>query len=160
MTLLSESQRNVGRIWVPENNEDNRKPAEIPEEKRDYYLEMRYSIFENLAPRDSSSKERIDAGHGVGTFKNLVYLDFKNAVDNFGKKEIEDHYASLFSMSKRITIINTYEEPMKISPAAYFSMSGLWVDYEIMTTISGLYPIGECNYSDHGANRNDCPNGS
>ena len=156
LTLMSESLRNDGRIWVPIAKDDTRKPIDIPEEERDYYLERRYPSFGNLAPRDISSraaKERIDAGHGVGPLKNAVYLDFKHAITKFGKAVVEDRYGNLFSMYEKITGINAYKEPMKISPAAHFSMGGLWVDYELMTTIPGLYAIGECNYSDHGANR-------
>lgn len=156
LTLMSESLRNDGRIWVPKKINDERKPKDIPEEERDYYLERRYPSFGNLAPRDISSraaKERIDAGHGVGPFKNAVYLDFDHAINDFGKKEIEDRYGNLFSMYEKITGVNAYQEAMKISPAAHFSMGGLWVDYELMTTVPGLYAIGECNYSDHGANR-------
>ncbi|WP_310993672.1 fumarate reductase/succinate dehydrogenase flavoprotein subunit [Aequorivita marina] len=156
LTLMSESLRNDGRIWVPKKKGDTRKPNEIPEEERDYYLERRYPSFGNLAPRDIASraaKERIDAGHGVGQLKNAVYLDFKHAIKNLGKHVIEDRYGNLFTMYKKITGINAYTEPMKISPAAHFSMGGLWVDYELMTTIPGLYAIGECNYADHGANR-------
>ncbi|HLS29931.1 MAG TPA: succinate dehydrogenase (quinone) flavoprotein subunit, partial [Flavobacteriaceae bacterium] len=156
LTLMSESLRNDGRIWVPKKKTEKRKPNDIPEEERDYYLERRYPSFGNLAPRDISSraaKERIDAGHGVGNLKNAVYLDFKHAINNLGKETIKDRYSNLFTMYEKITGINAYEEPMKISPAAHFSMGGLWVDYELMTTIPGLYAIGECNYSDHGANR-------
>lgn len=156
LTLMSESLRNDGRIWVPKQKDDLRKATDIPEEERDYYLERRYPSFGNLAPRDISSraaKERIDAGHGVGPLKNAVYLDFQQAITNFGKQTVEDRYGNLFSMYEKITGINAYLEPMKISPAAHFSMGGLWVDYELMTTIPGLYAIGECNYSDHGANR-------
>jgi succinate dehydrogenase / fumarate reductase flavoprotein subunit len=156
LTLMSESLRNDGRIWVPKDKNDTRKGNDIPEAERDYYLERRYPSFGNLAPRDISSraaKERIDAGHGVGNLKNAVYLDFKHAIERFGRDVIEDRYGNLFSMYKKITGINAYKEPMKISPAAHFSMGGLWVDYELMTTIPGLYAIGECNYADHGANR-------
>lgn len=156
LTLMSESLRNDGRIWVPKKKDDHRKAKDIPEEERDYYLERRYPSYGNLAPRDISSraaKERIDAGHGVGNLKNAVYLDFKHAIENLGKETIKDRYSNLFTMYEKITGINAYEEPMKISPAAHFSMGGLWVDYELMTTIPGLYAIGECNYSDHGANR-------
>lgn len=156
LTLMSESLRNDGRIWVPKKKGDTRKAIDIPEEERDYYLERRYPSYGNLAPRDIASraaKERIDAGHGVGQFKNAVYLDFKHAIQKLGKKVVEDRYGNLFNMYEKITGINAYEEPMKISPAAHFSMGGLWVDYELMTTIPGLYAIGECNYSDHGANR-------
>ncbi|MCK9451044.1 MAG: fumarate reductase/succinate dehydrogenase flavoprotein subunit [Bacteroidales bacterium] len=156
LTLMSESLRNDGRIWVPKDKNDTRNGNDIPEEERDYYLERRYPSFGNLAPRDISSraaKERIDAGHGVGNLKNAVYLDFKHAIERFGRDVIEDRYGNLFSMYKKITGIDAYKEPMKISPAAHFSMGGLWVDYELMTTIPGLYAIGECNYADHGANR-------
>jgi succinate dehydrogenase / fumarate reductase flavoprotein subunit len=156
LTLMSESLRNDGRIWVPKKKGDTRKANEIPEDERDYYLERRYPSFGNLAPRDISSraaKERIDAGHGVGRLKNAVYLDFKDAIAHFGLETIQDRYGNLFKMYKKITGINAYEEPMQISPAAHFSMGGLWVDYELMTTIPGLYAVGECNFSDHGANR-------
>src|SRR5690554_951654 len=156
LTLMSESLRNDGRIWVPQKKGDSRKAIDIPEAERDYYLERRYPSYGNLAPRDIASraaKERIDAGHGVGQFKNAVYLDFKHAIQKLGKKVVEDRYGNLFNMYEKITGINAYQEPMKISPAAHFSMGGLWVDYELMTTIPGLYAIGECNYSDHGANR-------
>lgn len=156
LTLMSESLRNDGRIWVPKKKGDERKAGDIPEDERDYYLERRYPSFGNLAPRDIASraaKERIDAGHGVGKLKNAVFLDFKHAIERFGREVIEDRYGNLFTMYQKITGINAYEEPMKISPAAHFSMGGLWVDYELMTTIPGLYAIGECNYSDHGANR-------
>ncbi|MDG4946737.1 fumarate reductase/succinate dehydrogenase flavoprotein subunit [Weeksellaceae bacterium KMM 9713] len=156
LTLMSESLRNDGRIWVPKKKGDDRKANDIPEDERDYYLERRYPSFGNLAPRDISSraaKERIDAGHGVGNLKNAVYLDFKHAIQRLGIETIRDRYGNLFDMYKKITGINAYEEPMMISPAAHFSMGGLWVDYELMTTIPGLYAIGECNYADHGANR-------
>ncbi len=156
LTLMSESLRNDGRIWVPKQNDDLRKANEIPEEERDYYLERRYPSFGNLAPRDIASraaKERIDAGFGVGRLKNAVYLDFKHAIEKLGLETIEDRYGNLFKMYKKITGIDAYQEPMQISPAAHFSMGGLWVDYELMTTIPGLYAIGECNFSDHGANR-------
>ncbi|EQC49286.1 succinate dehydrogenase or fumarate reductase, flavoprotein subunit [Bacteriovorax sp. BSW11_IV] len=156
LTLMSESLRNDGRIWVPKNKDDKRDPSLIQEEDRDYYLERRYPSFGNLAPRDISSraaKERIDAGHGVGPLRNAVYLDFKDAINRLGLKVIKDRYGNLFDMYKKITGIDAYKSPMLISPAAHFSMGGLWVDYELMTTIPGLYAIGECNYSDHGANR-------
>ncbi|KZS40838.1 succinate dehydrogenase [Aquimarina aggregata] len=156
LTLMSESLRNDGRIWVPKQQEDARKANDIPEEERDYYLERRYPSFGNLAPRDIASraaKERIDAGYGVGRLKNAVYLDFKHAIEKFGIQTIKDRYGNLFTMYKKITGIDAYKEPMQISPAAHFSMGGLWVDYELMTTIPGLYAIGECNFSDHGANR-------
>ena len=156
LTLMSESLRNDGRIWVPKQKKDSRKANEIPEEERDYYLERRYPSFGNLAPRDIASraaKERIDAGFGVGRLKNAVYLDFKHAIEKFGLETIKDRYGNLFKMYKKITGIDAYKEPMQISPAAHFSMGGLWVDYELMTTIPGLYAVGECNFSDHGANR-------
>ncbi|TPN86781.1 fumarate reductase/succinate dehydrogenase flavoprotein subunit [Aquimarina algicola] len=156
LTLMSESLRNDGRIWVPKQKADSRKANDIPEEDRDYYLERRYPGFGNLAPRDIASraaKERIDAGYGVGRLKNAVYLDFKHAINTFGLQTIKDRYGNLFKMYLKITGIDAYKEPMQISPAAHFSMGGLWVDYELMTTIPGLYAVGECNFSDHGANR-------
>lgn len=156
LTLMSESLRNDGRIWVPKNQDHTTPPNDIPEDQRDYYLERRYPSFGNLAPRDIASraaKERIDAGYGVGRLKNAVYLDFKHAIQKFGLEVIQDRYGNLFKMYKKITGIDAYTTPMLISPAAHFSMGGLWVDYELMTTIPGLYAIGECNYSDHGANR-------
>ncbi len=156
LTLMSESLRNDGRIWVPYQKEDTRRANDIPEAERDYYLERRYPSFGNLAPRDIASraaKERIDAGFGVGRLKNAVYLDFKHAIERFGLETIKDRYGNLFKMYRKITGIDAYKEPMQISPAAHFSMGGLWVDYELMTTIPGLYAVGECNFSDHGANR-------
>ena len=156
LTLMSESLRNDGRIWVPKAKDDPRKANAIPEEERDYYLERRYPSFGNLAPRDIASraaKERIDAGYGVGRLQNAVYLDFKHAIAHFGLETIQDRYGNLFKMYKKITGVDAYREPMQISPAAHFSMGGLWIDYELMTTIPGLYAIGECNFSDHGANR-------
>jgi succinate dehydrogenase / fumarate reductase flavoprotein subunit len=156
LTLMSESLRNDGRIWVPKNKNDERNPNHIPEQERDYYLERKYPSFGNLAPRDIASraaKQQIDAGLGVGPLKNSVYLDFKDAIKRVGKKVICDRYGNLFDMYQNITGIDAYSSPMLISPAAHFSMGGLWVDYELMTTIPGLYAIGECNFSDHGANR-------
>ncbi len=156
LTLMSESLRNDGRIWVPKQKDDPRKANDIPEDERDYYLERRYPSFGNLAPRDIASraaKERIDAGYGVGRLKNAVYLDFKHAIERFGEDTIKDRYGNLFKMYKKITGVDAYKQPMQISPAAHFSMGGLWVDYELMTTIPGLYAVGECNFSDHGANR-------
>ncbi len=156
LTLMSESLRNDGRIWVPKRAGDQRPPNEIPEEERDYYLERRYPSYGNLAPRDISSraaKARIDAGHGVGALGNAVYLDFRDAMALHGRQVIEERYGNLFTMYRKITGIDAYQQPMLISPAAHFSMGGLWVDYELMTTIPGLYAIGECNFSDHGANR-------
>lgn len=156
LTLMSESLRNDGRIWVPKDQNEKRKPNDIPEEDRDYYLERKYPSFGNLAPRDIASraaKEQIDAGKGVGALKNAVYLDFSRALKEYGKNIIKERYGNLFDMYRKITGINAYDEPMKISPAAHFSMGGLWVDYELMTSINGLFAIGEANFSDHGANR-------
>lgn len=156
LTLMSESLRNDGRIWVPKLNNESRAANDIPESERDYYLERKYPSFGNLAPRDISSraaKERIDAGLGVGVLKNAVYLDFSKAIKEQGKHKIEEKYGNLFSMYKKITDDDAYQEPMRISPAAHFSMGGLWVDYELMTTIPGLFAIGEANFADHGANR-------
>jgi succinate dehydrogenase / fumarate reductase flavoprotein subunit len=156
LTLMSESLRNDGRIWVPKLEGEIRAPGEIPEADRDYYLERRYPAFGNLAPRDISSraaKERIDAGFGVGPQKNAVYLDFSKAIKEQGMEKVQEKYGNLFSMYKKITADDAYQTPMKISPAAHFSMGGLWVDYELMTTIPGLFAIGEANFADHGANR-------
>ena len=156
LTLMSESLRNDGRIWVPKRQDEGRAPNDIPESDRDYYLERRYPAFGNLSPRDISSraaKERIDAGYGVGPLKNAVYLDFSRAIREQGKPKIEEKYGNLFRMYQKITGVDAYQEPMRISPAAHFSMGGLWVDYELMTTIPGLYALGEANFADHGANR-------
>jgi len=156
LTLMSESLRNDGRIWVPKNKDEKREPGDIPDADRDYYLERRYPAFGNLVPRDVASraaKERMDAGHGVGTLKNAVYLDFKSAIGRLGEDTIKERYGNLFNMYRKITGIDAYKEPMKISPAAHFSMGGLWVDYELSTTIPGLYAVGEANFADHGANR-------
>lgn len=156
LTLMSESLRNDGRIWVPKTAADDRNPNTIPEEERDYYLERKYPSFGNLAPRDISSraaKEQIDAGHGVGPMKNAIYLDFSDAIRAQGKDKIEAKYSNLFAMYEKITGINAYKEPMLISPSAHFTMGGLWVDYELMTTIPGLFALGEANFADHGANR-------
>jgi succinate dehydrogenase / fumarate reductase flavoprotein subunit len=156
LTLMSESLRNDGRIWVPLKENENRKPNDIPENERDYYLERRYPAFGNLAPRDISSraaKERIDAGFGIGPLKNAVYLDFSKAIKEQGKEKIQEKYGNLFDMYLKITGYNAYEEPMMISPSAHFSMGGLWVDYELMTTVPGLFALGEANFADHGANR-------
>ena len=136
--------------------EEQRAANEIPESERDYYLERRYPAFGNLCPRDIASraaKERIDAGYGVGPLKNAVYLDFSRAISEQGKNKIEEKYGNLFRMYEKITGISAYAEPMRISPAAHFSMGGLWVDYELMTNVSGLYAVGEANFADHGANR-------
>jgi len=156
LTLMSESLRNDGRIWVPKNKGDNRPGNDIPEEDRDYYLERRYPTFGNLVPRDVASraaKERCDAGYGVGKTGLAVNLDFRDAIKKQGKKAIENKYGNLFDMYKAITGMNPYEEPMQIYPAGHYTMGGLWVDYELMTTVPGLYAIGEANFSDHGANR-------
>ncbi|WP_411812940.1 fumarate reductase/succinate dehydrogenase flavoprotein subunit [Chryseobacterium scophthalmum] len=156
LTLMSESLRNDGRIWVPLKENETRKGNDIPENERDYYLERRYPAFGNLAPRDISSraaKERIDAGFGIGSLKNAVYLDFSKAIKEQGKEKIQEKYGNLFDMYLKITGYNAYEEPMMISPSAHFSMGGLWVDYELMTTVPGLFALGEANFADHGANR-------
>ncbi|MEO1050994.1 MAG: fumarate reductase/succinate dehydrogenase flavoprotein subunit [Bacteroidota bacterium] len=156
MTLMSESLRNDGRIWVPIQAGDDRPADQIPEAERDYYLERQYPSFGNLAPRDLSSraaKRQVDQGKGVGPMKNAVYLDFKDAITRFGKDEIKKRYGNLFSMYEKITGRNAYEEPMMIAPSAHFSMGGLWVDYQLMTTVPGLFALGEANFSDHGANR-------
>lgn len=156
LTLMSESLRNDGRIWVPKAKDDQRPPGEIPEDERDYYLERKYPSFGNLAPRDIASraaKEQIDAKKGVGALKNAVYLDFAHAIKEYGQELIAERYGNLFNMYEKITGINAYKQPMKISPSAHFSMGGLWVDYDLMTNIPGLFAIGEANFSDHGANR-------
>lgn len=177
LTLMSESLRNDGRIWVPKKKDDPRKANDIPEDERDYYLERRYPAFGNLGPRDVTSraaKERCDAGYGVGTTKKAVYLDFANAIKRYGKTEahkkgltnateseieelgkgvIKEKYGNLFAMYEKITDENPYEVPMRIYPAVHYTMGGLWVDYELMTTVQGLYCLGEANFSDHGANR-------
>jgi succinate dehydrogenase / fumarate reductase flavoprotein subunit len=156
LTLMSESLRNDGRIWVPKTKGDNRKPAEIPEEERDYYLERRYPAFGNLVPRDVASraaKERCDAGYGVGATGQSVYLDFRDAIQKQGAKTINDKYGNLFELYEKITGDSPLETPMRIYPAGHYTMGGLWVDYDLMTTIPGLFAIGEANFSDHGANR-------
>ncbi len=156
LTLMSESLRNDGRVWVPKKKGDKRPANDIPEEERDYYLERRYPAYGNLVPRDVGSraaKERCDAGYGVGDTGLSVNLDFKDAIAKQGKKAIEDKYGNLFEMYEKITGINPYEEPMRIYPSGHYTMGGLWVDYELMTTIPGLFAIGESNFSDHGANR-------
>lgn len=156
LTLMSESLRNDGRIWVPKMKGDKRPANDIPDEERDYYLERRYPTFGNLVPRDVASraaKERCDAGYGVGETGLAVNLDFRDAIKKQGQKAIENKYGNLFEMYKAITGIDCYTEPMRIYPAGHYTMGGLWVDYELMTTIPGLYAIGEANFSDHGANR-------
>jgi succinate dehydrogenase / fumarate reductase flavoprotein subunit len=174
---MSESLRNDGRIWVPKKENDSRKPNEIPQEERDYYLERRYPAYGNLVPRDVASraaKERCDAGYGVGSSKQAVYLDFASAIQRYGhveagkrgmhnaeeatiielgKEVVKEKYGNLFDMYEKITGENPYIVPMRIYPAIHYTMGGLWVDYELMTTIPGLYALGECNFSDHGANR-------
>jgi len=178
LTLMSESLRNDGRIWVPKKQNDTRKANEIPEDERDYYLERRYPAFGNLVPRDVASraaKERCDAGYGVGTTRQAVYLDFRfNLINKYGRAEaskqgiiepdeetlvrlgkevVKEEYGNLFDMYEKITGENPYEVPMRIYPAVHYTMGGLWVDYELMTNIPGLYSLGEANFSDHGANR-------
>ena len=156
LTLMSESLRNDGRVWVPKNQGEKRPPNQIPEEDRDYYLERRYPAFGNLVPRDVASraaKERVDAGYGVGPTGIGVYLDFRDAIGRVGRDMIEERYGNLFEMYERITGENPYETPMRIYPAPHYTMGGLWVDYNLMTTVPGLFAIGEANFSDHGANR-------
>ena len=177
LTLMSESLRNDGRIWVPKNLGETRKSIDIPEEERDYFLERRYPAFGNLVPRDVASraaKERCDANYGVGTSKQAVYLDFAAAIQRYGKIEVskqglsnvsadkitamgkevvKEKYGNLFDMYAKITGENPYEVPMRIYPAVHYTMGGLWVDYELQTTVPGLYALGEANFSDHGANR-------
>jgi succinate dehydrogenase / fumarate reductase, flavoprotein subunit len=156
LTLMSESLRNDGRIWVPKLKGDKRHPNEIPENERDYYLERRYPAFGNLVPRDVASraaKERCDAGYGVGETGLSVYLDFSQAIQKLGKDVIKSKYENLFEMYEKATGINPYDQPMRIYPAGHYTMGGLWVDYNLMTTIPGLFAIGESNFSDHGANR-------
>lgn len=163
LTLMSESLRNDGRIWVPKKKEDavairegKLRPTEIKEEDRDYYLERRYPAFGNLVPRDVASraaKERCDAGYGVGTTGLAVYLDFADAINRLGKDVVEARYGNLFQMYEKIVNDNPYETPMMIYPAIHYTMGGIWVDYELQTSIPGLFAIGEANFSDHGANR-------
>lgn len=156
LTLMSESLRNDGRVWVPKKQGDKRKPQDIPEEERDYYLERKYPSFGNLAPRDISSraaKEACDDGRGVGESGLAVYLDFADAIKRLGKNVVEARYGNLFDMYKHITNEDPYQVPMRIYPAVHYTMGGLWVDYNLMTTVQGLYATGECNFSDHGANR-------
>ncbi|MGE0353074.1 MAG: fumarate reductase/succinate dehydrogenase flavoprotein subunit [Gemmatimonadales bacterium] len=156
LTLMSESLRNDGRVWVPKRKGDKRRPREIPEAERDYYLERKYPSFGNLAPRDIASraaKEVCDEGRGVGEFGHGVYLDFADAISRLGRSVIEERYGNLFEMYQRITDENPYEVPMRIYPAVHYTMGGLWVDYDLMSTVPGLFVIGEANFSDHGANR-------
>jgi len=156
LTLMSESLRNDGRVWVPKKQNETRPIDQIPEEDRDYYLERLYPSFGNLAPRDISSraaKRAVDDGRGVGPLKNGVYMDFSDSINRLGKDVVAERYGNLFEMYERIAGENPYEVPMRIYPASHYTMGGLWVDYELMTTIPGLYAAGEANFSDHGANR-------
>ena len=156
LTLMSESLRNDGRVWVPKQQSDKRKPNEIPEGERDYYLERKYPSFGNLSPRDISSraaKEVCDEGRGVGESGRGVYLDFKDAIARLGIDTIRERYGNLFDIYEKITAENAYERPMRIYPAVHYTMGGLWVDYNLMSNVPGLHVIGEANYSDHGANR-------
>ena len=156
LTLMSESLRNDGRVWIPKAKGDKRKPEEIPDDERDYYLERRYPAFGNLVPRDVASraaKQACDEGKGVGPSGLAVYLDFRDAIIRLGRHIIAERYGNLFEMYEKITGDDPYKSPMRIYPAVHYTMGGLWVDYNLMTTIPGLYAIGECNFSDHGANR-------
>ncbi|MBT5875749.1 MAG: fumarate reductase/succinate dehydrogenase flavoprotein subunit [Candidatus Latescibacteria bacterium] len=156
LTLMSESLRNDGRIWVPQVEKDQRKPGDIPEDERDYYLERRYPSFGNLVPRDvasRASKGVCDEGLGVGANGLGVFLDFGDAISRLGRDTIEERYGNLFDMYQRITDENPYERPMRIYPAVHYTMGGLWVDYNLMSSIEGLFVVGEANFSDHGANR-------
>jgi succinate dehydrogenase / fumarate reductase flavoprotein subunit len=156
LTLMSESLRNDGRVWVPKNQGDKRHPGDIPEAERDYYLERRYPTFGNMVPRDVASRNAkmvCDEGRGVGDTGLAVYLDFAEAIATFGRKTIEERYGNLFDMYKEITAEDAYQVPMRIFPAVHYTMGGLWVDYNLMSTLPGLHVIGEANFSDHGANR-------
>ena len=156
LTLMSESLRNDGRVWVPKKKGDDRHPNDIPEDERDYFLERRYPSFGNLVPRDVASraaKERCDAGHGVGATGLAVYLDFSDAIERLGEDVVRARYGNLFQMYEKITAENPYKVPMRIFPAVHYTMGGLWVDYNLQTTVPGLFALGEANFSDHGANR-------
>jgi succinate dehydrogenase / fumarate reductase flavoprotein subunit len=156
LTLMSESLRNDGRIWVPKDMGDARRAQDIPEGERDYYLERFYPSFGNLSPRDIASrraKEMVDGGHGVGEMRNGVYLDFEDAIGRLGRDAISERYGNLFAMYEKITGESPYEQPMRIYPAPHYTMGGLWVNYDLMTNVPGLFAIGEANFSDHGANR-------
>jgi succinate dehydrogenase / fumarate reductase flavoprotein subunit len=156
LTLMSESLRNDGRVWVPQQTDDPRSPDQIPAEERDYFLERRYPAFGNLVPRDVASraiKTEVDAGRGVGPLKNGVYLDFSDAIARLGRDVVEERYGNLFEMYERITDEDPYKVPMRIYPAVHYTMGGLWVDYNLQSTIPGLFVGGEANFSDHGANR-------
>lgn len=156
LTLMSESLRNDGRVWVPKNKGDKRMPSQIPDAERDYFLERIYPSFGNLAPRDIASRQakyRVDEGFGVGSTGVAVYLDFRDAIQRLGQPAIAERYGNLFDMYAKITGENPYEQPMRIFPAPHYTMGGLWVDYNLMSTIPGLFVLGEANFSDHGANR-------
>ena len=156
LTLMSESLRNDGRIWVPKQMDDPRSPDQIPADERDYFLERRYPAFGNLVPRDVASratKREVDAGRGVGPLKNGVYLDFGDAIERLGADVVEERYSNLFEMYERITGEDPYTVPMRIYPAVHYTMGGLWVDYNLMSNLPGLFVLGEANFSDHGANR-------
>ncbi len=156
LTLMSESLRNDGRIWVPRDPDDKRPARQVPEPERDYFLERRYPAFGNLVPRDIASraaKREVDSGHGVGQLGNGVYLDFSEAIGRLGEAVVRERYGNLFEMYERITDESPYQTPMRIYPAPHYAMGGLWVDYSLMTTVPGLYALGEANFSDHGANR-------
>ncbi len=156
LTLMSESLRNDGRVWVPKKKGDTRHPNDIPEEERDYYLERKYPTYGNMVPRDVASRNAkmvCDEGRGVGETGMAVYLDFRDAIKEFGRKTIEERYGNLFEMYKDITGEDAYEVPMRIYPAVHYTMGGLWVDYNLMSTLPGLFVLGEANFSDHGANR-------
>lgn len=156
LTLMSESLRNDGRVWAPKAKDESRSPKDIPEDDRDYFLERKYPSFGNLVPRDVAArniKEICDAGYGLPPTGNAVYLDFADAIERLGKNQVEQKYGNLFEMYEKITGDNPYETPMKIYPAVHYTMGGLWVDYNLMTTVPGLYSLGESNFSDHGANR-------
>jgi succinate dehydrogenase / fumarate reductase flavoprotein subunit len=156
LTLMSESLRNNGRVWVPKTKNDDRPAGQIPEDERDYYLERRYPAFGNLVPRDVASRaatERCDAGYGVGPTRFAVYLDFRDAIQRLGIDEIKRRYGNLFDMYQKITAENPYQVPMRIYPAVHYTMGGLWVDYNLQSSLQGLFVLGEANFSDHGANR-------
>jgi succinate dehydrogenase / fumarate reductase flavoprotein subunit len=156
LTLMSESLRNDGRVWVPKKMDDTRSPDQIPEEERDYFLERRYPAFGNLVPRDVASraiKHEVDAGRGVGPLRNGVYLDLSEATNRLGHDVIEERYGNLFEMYERIAGEDPYKVPMRIYPAIHYTMGGLWVDYNLMSNLPGLFVLGEANFSDHGANR-------
>src|SRR5690606_7252683 len=156
LTLMSESLRNDGRVWVPRKKGDQRLPSEIPAAERFYYLEERYPAFGNLVPRDVASraaKRVCDEGYGVGETRLAVYLDFASAIERLGRRTIEERYGNLFQMYEQITGEDPYQTPMRIFPAVHYTMGGLWVDYHLMSTVPGLYVLGEANFSDHGANR-------